>query len=297
MRRILTEYFTFNKRERNAVLVLSALLIAVLLFPSFRRESPIRHTVQDSTFFADATAFFEQEQLISPKPKSYSGKSKITLNPILFCPDTMDTNDWMALGLPEKMATRAAKYITAVKHIYDKTQLSKIYGFEEEIYPQLEDYIVISPKSDNYKKWERKETVYDQKSSAPIDLNVSDTTQLMEIRGIGPSFARRICKYRDRLGGFHSSDQLLEIYGVDSALLKEVLMRIQINSDVVEKIHINFSTVEELAAHPYITWPEAKAIIAFLDKHGMFHSCYDLVKNGLIPAEKAEKLCPYISFN
>src|SRR5437660_80245 len=35
-----------------------------------------------------------------------------------------------------------------------------------------------------------------------IELNTADSAKLTELKGIGPSFARRIVNYRNRLGGF-----------------------------------------------------------------------------------------------
>ena len=48
-----------------------------------------------------------------------------------------------------------------------------------------------------------------------VELNGADTTTLKKIPGIGSSFARRITKYRELLGGFHHIEQLAEVYGID----------------------------------------------------------------------------------
>jgi competence protein ComEA len=45
----------------------------------------------------------------------------------------------------------------------------------------------------------------------PVELNSADSTDLVELYGIGPVFANRILKYRDLLGGFYSVNQLLEV--------------------------------------------------------------------------------------
>ena len=41
------------------------------------------------------------------------------------------------------------------------------------------------------------------KPGATIDLNTADTTLLKRVPGIGSSFARRIVKYRELLGGYY----------------------------------------------------------------------------------------------
>ena len=46
-----------------------------------------------------------------------------------------------------------------------------------------------------------------------IEINGADTTLLMKIPGIGSYYASRIVRYRERLGGFASAQQLEEIDG------------------------------------------------------------------------------------
>jgi competence protein ComEA len=47
-----------------------------------------------------------------------------------------------------------------------------------------------------------------------IELNAADTTTLMQVQGIGPSYARRIVRYRALVGGFHHVEDLLKVYGM-----------------------------------------------------------------------------------
>jgi competence ComEA-like helix-hairpin-helix protein len=47
-----------------------------------------------------------------------------------------------------------------------------------------------------------------------IELNGADTTTLMQVQGIGPTFARRIVRYRALVGGFRSVEDLLKVYGM-----------------------------------------------------------------------------------
>src|SRR3569833_3197280 len=59
-------------------------------------------------------------------------------------------------------------------------------------------------------------TVYKKAASnVVIELNSADSAKLTELKGIGPSFARRIINYRNRLGGFINKEQLKEVYGMD----------------------------------------------------------------------------------
>ena len=47
-----------------------------------------------------------------------------------------------------------------------------------------------------------------------VELNTADTTILKKVPGIGSTFARRIIKYRELLGGFYDVSQLAEVYDI-----------------------------------------------------------------------------------
>ena len=80
------------------------------------------------------------------------------------------------------------------------------------IYPKIEPYILL-PDSVIYQKkvspkW--KDSVYLEKKfeKLSIELNSADSAALTKLYGIGPSFAKRIVKYRGELGGFISKEQI-----------------------------------------------------------------------------------------
>lgn len=47
-----------------------------------------------------------------------------------------------------------------------------------------------------------------------IDLNKTEASNLEKIPGIGPTFSKRIVRYRDAIGGFDSVAQLQKVYGL-----------------------------------------------------------------------------------
>jgi DNA uptake protein ComE-like DNA-binding protein len=130
-----------------------------------------------------------------------------------------------------------------------------------------------------------------------LEVNTADTTALIALPGVGPSFARGIVKYRDWLGGYVSLDQLEEVFVLkdkpDAIIrLKELLM---LDTLMVRKIPINTCTVEELAAHPYLRWKLAKPLIAYRNQHGPFQKPEDILGCALIDEALFRKLAPYLS--
>lgn len=143
----------------------------------------------------------------------------------------------------------------------------------------------------------RERATYESRPARTVEINTADTTALVAMPGIGPAFARSMVKYRDALGGFHSLDQLSEVYILkdkpDAVLqLKRVLI---IDTLMVRRIPINTCTVEELAAHPYARWKVAKPLIAYRNQHGPFNQLADIKGCVLVTEEVFRKLAPYLS--
>ena len=82
-----------------------------------------------------------------------------------------------------------------------------------------------------------------------IDLNSSDSSELVKLPGIGPVFAAKIMRYRDNLGGFSDVSQLMEIAGLPDSLMEWFVVT---DTVPVRKLLVNTATLAELRRHPYI---------------------------------------------
>lgn len=58
--------------------------------------------------------------------------------------------------------------------------------------------------------------------AGPINLNTATVDQLDELPGVGPATATAIVSHRDRVGGFTSVDQLLDVRGIGEAKLEQL---------------------------------------------------------------------------
>lgn len=125
-----------------------------------------------------------------------------------------------------------------------------------------------------------------------IDVNTADTSILKKIPGIGSVISRNIVNYRNRLGGFYNTAQLLEVQYVDSTLLKWF----EVKSDVFRKIRINKAGIDELRSHPYMDFYKAKAIIDFRRKRGSIDGMSQISMFEEFTEEDIDKLSHYFSF-
>jgi DNA uptake protein ComE-like DNA-binding protein len=132
------------------------------------------------------------------------------------------------------------------------------------------------------------------KRSRVIEINTADTIDLRSLPSIGPWLARKIVEYRDRLGGFRSADQLLEVYRLTPGKLDTIMPFLAIDTTMVKRVDINAVQSEELMRHPYLSRSQARGLLAYRDKHGPFAAVADLKKCLLIDEKTFEKLRDYV---
>ena len=130
------------------------------------------------------------------------------------------------------------------------------------------------------------------KANEHIEINGADTTLLMKIPGIGSYYASRIVRYRERLGGFASAQQLEEIDG----LPESSIAYIKIDEQQIRKMNLNKLTLNQLKKHPYLNFYQAKEICDYRRLKGPLHSIEDLKLLKDFPPDEIERLKPYICF-
>ena len=129
-----------------------------------------------------------------------------------------------------------------------------------------------------------------------VELNGADTTTLTLLHGIGPTFARRIIRYREKLGGFTSTTQLLEVYGFTPALLEHIEPHLRIETDNLRKININTVELKQLIKHPYVDYYFARDLINLRSRGISFTSPDDLRTIPSCNDTMLNRLLPYLDF-
>lgn len=228
-------------------------------------------------------------------PKSYDTP---TIQPIAFDPNKADEKTFLQNGIPQHVVNTIFKYRDRGGVFQTKGDLKKIYTLKEDIYNKIEPYIEIAPieKRIIVKASAQKEDT-PKSSSKPtntiIDINQSSPEEWQQLNGIGPSFSKRIVKFRDKLGGFSSVNQVRETYGLPDSTFQKIKPQLQ-SSPILNKINLNEATEDQLKAHPYISWNQAKLIISYRNMHGKFQSVNELLKIGALKKEWIEKIQIYL---
>ncbi|MCD4682380.1 MAG: helix-hairpin-helix domain-containing protein [Bacteroidales bacterium] len=217
-------------------------------------------------------------------------KKEINLNPFTFDPNELSKEKFLEMGLPENVVTAIINYRDKGGKFYDKEDLKRIYTLKDEEYKVLEPFIKINGTAIT------EDTLYVSKSiSLVIELNSADTLDLQQLRGIGPSFAKRIVKYRELLGGYCRTEQLLEVYGMDSLRYAGIKDHLSLNYISILKINLNQATIKEMIKHPYIEFYLAKSIITYREETGGYKNLEELRNAKLIYEELYQKIKPYLT--
>lgn len=198
-----------------------------------------------------------------------------------FDPNTYVKSDWMKLGLSEKQTDVILKF---TKNGVDSDQeLQSIYVISDELFQLVKD-------STYYP--ERKKEVKESKQLI-VDLNTGSEEELISLPGIGPYYAKKIVEYRTKLGGYHSSEQLLELWKFDGDKLEQIRPFITLSEDI-KQISINLAGIDELKSHPYVSYQVANSIVKMRTSHGEYGSIGELKRSKLIDEELLVKLKPYL---
>ncbi len=102
-----------------------------------------------------------------------------------------------------------------------------------------------------------------------LDINTADSLALVALPQIGEVMASRIHRYRDRLGGFVTLDQLFEVKGMDSTRFDIIRPYITLDNKEIRKLEVNRDEFKTLLRHPYLEYDQVKAIVNHRERKGL----------------------------
>jgi competence protein ComEA len=313
------DYFAFNRKEQRGLIILVGLLLLSISINIFLPLFIPEKEYDISPFQKEVAAFIASVEMLDSvkaiKPQRFSGiysednvadLSPFIASPFYFDPNELNEQQWVKMGMNEKIVRNILHYREKGGTFYNNESFAKIYGMSDSIFAILEPYIQIKEKEKkpsssyfNYKdnkdstKQINTYTKY-KPDTVMVELNSTDSVSLLACRGIGPSYAGRIIRYRDRLGGFVSPDQLMEIKGMDSIRYDQFRGQVSVNPQLVRKIDLNRVTFKELLRHPYFEYYLVKAIFNYKDEITAWDSVGQLRKIPIMYEELYGKIAPYL---
>ena len=274
------DYFQFNKKERNGILLLSCLLLVLVVFYQFsyllKQESKT-----DFSAFEKALAELEYEQ----EPTIEKQNDSL----FFFNPNTLNDKGWFALGLSSKRINTLRNFQKTGASFKTKEDLKKCFAITDEFYKRMKEFVLI-PEI----KKSGTTSIKPKTTGQLVEINKSDSLQLITINGVGPFYAKQILKYRKQLGGFISYNQITEIWGLENLEFEKFKQKTSVDTLCISKININTVELNELRLHPYLNYKQAKMIVNYRKQHGSFKQVKDIRKIKPITLELFRKIAPYL---
>lgn len=278
MKSSLKNYFSITKKEWNGLVVLVILVVLVLLTPYAYRLFHKDKIINFNGFTADAT------QLPAEDTSNTAIKAEDAKNPhptlFAFNPNHLPSEQWLKLGLSQKQIDVLKHYEDKGGRFYKKSDVQKIYSITPEDYKRLEPYIQLPADG----------------PASIIDINHADSASLVTLKGIGPAYAMRIIRYRDKLGGFYSKEQLKEVFGIDEEHYLLIKDAIKLNFSAIHKVNINKATFDDLRRYPYLSYKQANAILQYRSEHGDYDNLDDMKDVAILDEATLNKVKPYLVF-
>lgn len=213
----------------------------------------------------------------------------------VFDPNTADESILNRLGLPQRVVRTLIKFRSKGGRFYQAEDLMNIYGMRPDDYDRIEPFIQIQPNPLRSVYQKSTKPNFRKKIAANISINTADVDQWQALRGIGPAYSKRILKFREALGGFVSIDQVADTYGLPDSTFQQIKPFLKLDTPV-KKLDVNQASEGELKAHPYISWKQAKVIIRYRDRHGLFTDFEAFKEVQVFKAEELERVKHYLGF-
>ncbi len=293
------DFLSYNKRERNGIIVLLVIIACLLVYLSYDPD-PIAVEDKNLESFNNRSqgpgSKEKKTDIIQEKVRGVSKQMESNFQqPTLseFNPNTISDEGWAAMGLKEWQIGGIRKYMNKAGKFRSKEDFKKLRVISDDLYQKLEPFILINegsrvgqgdgPIKDNIKR------------NINIEINTASTKDLQTLKGIGPVLSGRIVKYRAWLGGFYKKDQILEVYGIEDSLYNEIKDELALDDTQIKQININKAMTDILKKHPYIKWRIANAIVNYRDQHGLYNDVSEVKNTDLVNDELYRKIAPYFS--
>lgn len=299
------QLLSFSKKEKNGIIVI-VFINLLLIFTPFIYERLFPEKEETTVDLISELKALEEIQKDSVKQygehvqwsdenqhqgETQQGQSETKTELFNFNPNIITEREWMKLGVSEKTAKSIQKYISKGGQFRKPEDIKKIWGIPESLANKLIPFVQIPEVKSKYEQQFSKKN---QQALSLIDINNSDSTTWESLPGIGPTLAKRIILYREKLGGFWDMSQLLEVWGLQDSVLQKSKNRLILGGEI-KKININLASFEALKMHPYIGYKSANAIINYRNQHGNFNRLEDIQKIVQIDEKSYNRFVVYLT--
>jgi len=277
--------FHFTSNERIGIIALIIISISIV----FYRTTLLTDIQNNIPLIENRNIDFKRHHY-SKYPKKNFTKQNYTL--FTFDPNTLPIEGFLKMGFSEKQADVIMRYRAKGGKFKTSDDFAKIYSIPKQIKQSILSYITIDTSLLNLKK---KKWQSFPKQVYSIDINSATEDELIKLPHIGCSRAHSIIAFREKIGGFYSLNQMLELYNFSSYLVDSIKGMFKLDSSQHKRININTASISEMKTHPYFKYFSAKKIVDYRNIKGLITSPSELLTNKILDSVTYRKVEHYIS--
>lgn len=234
--------------------------------------------------------FVQKEKQLFQDNRKKKKESRYKVPKGKFDPNIYNVHDWIELGLSRRQADVVIKFTSSGLH--SNKELKKIFVIPDELYELIKDSTVYP--ANKFENAEPLEENYDKYEVKVVDINTASQEDLEQLPEIGPFYAKKIIEYRNELGGYNETSQLMEMWKFDVHKFHKLKEYVNVGAGVKQRLNINEASVDELKAHPYIDYSVANSIVKMRTQKGGFKSLDDILESKLIEYPLFDDIKHYI---
>jgi DNA uptake protein ComE-like DNA-binding protein len=320
MKKLIKDFFTFEKRgQKGLVFLVLVLIIQLIVLWVLNYYQPIKkielNLVQVNPQLLDSISkkatdnnqYNSNNAFHDDVIASHSYKKPVKR--FKFNPNTISDNQWQDLGLNVKQINSIRKYLNKGGRFKKETDVLKFKFVNENIWNELIPYIVLDhapiltynkPLKDSLQpnQTEKAKEYAERKNAFTQALNFEFNTctrwNLKQLDLIDSITIDKLMRYKKGLGGFVSLAQLYETQGIDTTNFYKLKSHLTLDLMSVKTININNCDVSQLSKHPYLSYNVAMALVNYRNAHGKFTQIADLKKCMAMNDNLLKKIAPYL---
>ena len=317
---VFRHFFYLQRNDRQALIaLLSVMLISITAVIVIGKMDDSSRSSQSQAKAQEATDSIVR--FATKLHPAYTDDGTAVHEVFAFDPNTASAEDFERLGLSSWQIRGILKYRSKGGAYRTPNDFARVYGMTKRQFEALLPFIRIGEDYQPASKFYGAESDYrsrrgsgyssvsssrtEKASESPVysyphkikagehvAVNDADTAELMKIPGIGIYYAKGIIRYRERLGGFVSARQVLEVEGVPETIVGYL----SVDASRVRKLNINKLSISQLRRHPYLNFYQAEAIYDYRRKNGPIKDISELRLLKDFPPAEIERIRPYLAY-
>ena len=292
---IFKSHFWYHKSQRNGIFILILLIVIfqfIIVFVDFYSEEKVNIDTPKVIAFHHQIDSLRKINLENKRLKIFP------FNPN-YITDYKGAQLGMSLVEIDKLLAfrKTGKFINSEKEFQKVTSISDSLLYSISPYFKFPDWVV-KKKQNRQLSTSRDTRLFAEKSKyilTSTDINLAVKEDLKTINGIGEKLSERIIKYRSKLQGFSTLNQLYEVWGLDTEVVDKLLLVFKvINLPNIKKINVNTVSFRELLKNPYLDYELCKKIFEYKEEVAELQDISELKNIIDFPLELYDRIVLYL---